>query len=44
MILASVVFFLSPAALESQLGHRQSRRMVVEAGGEVVSHWFDSTM
>jgi hypothetical protein len=42
MIVASVVFLLSPAMLESQFSHRQSRRMVGEAGGEVVFPWFDN--
>lgn len=43
MIVASVVFLLSPAVVESQLNHRHSRQAAVEAGGEVVTHWFCNT-
>ena len=40
MIVASVVFLLSPAMLEAQLSHRQGNLRVQETGGEVVTHWF----
>ena len=42
MIVASLVFLLSPAVLDSQLNHRNSRRGKVEPGGEVVTHWFSN--
>jgi len=40
MIVASVVFLLSPAMLESQLSHRQGYLRAQGSGGEVVTHWF----
>ena len=43
MIVASVVFLLSPAMLDSQLNHRNSRRLAQEDGSEVVTHWFCNT-
>ena len=42
MILASVVFLLSPAVLESQLHHRDEFPADYP-GGEVVTHWFTNT-
>lgn len=43
MILASVVFLLSPAMLDSQLGHRSHGFPTREFGGEIVTHWFANT-
>jgi hypothetical protein len=43
MIVASVVFLLSPAVLDSQLNQRQSRQMGGGSGGAVVTHWFCNT-
>jgi hypothetical protein len=40
MIVASVVFLLSPAVLESQLSHRQGYLRAQGSSGEVVTHWF----
>lgn len=40
MTVASVVFLLSPAMLESQLSHRQGYLRAQGGGGEVVTHWF----
>ena len=42
MILASVVFLLSPAVLESQL-HHHDQLPAGQSGGEVVTHWFANT-
>ena len=39
MIVASVVFLLSPAMLD----HRHSRQMAHDSAGEVVTHWFCNT-
>ena len=46
MILASVVFLLSPAMLESKFHHRdeyQGGHSAGHSGGEVVTHWFANT-
>ena len=43
MIVASLVFLLSPAFLDSRLNHRHSRLLTRESGGEVVTHWFNNT-
>lgn len=40
IIVASVVFLLSPAVLESRLNDRYSRRALDPSGGQVVTHWF----
>ena len=42
MILASVVFLLSPAMLESKFHHRDEYQGG-HSGGEVVTHWFANT-
>ncbi len=42
MIVASLVFLLSPAVLDSQLNHRNSGRGKGKLGGEVVTHWFSN--
>ena len=42
MILASVVFLLSPAVLESKL-HHGDELPADPSGGEVVTHWFANT-
>ena len=43
IIVASVVFLLSPAMLESRLNHRYSRQALNPSGGQVVTHWFCNT-
>jgi hypothetical protein len=43
MIVASVVFLLSPAVLDSQLNRRNGRHTVNDSDGEVVTHWFCNT-
>lgn len=43
MIVASVVFLLSPAVVESKLNQRYSQQAEMESGGEVVTHWFNTT-
>ena len=43
MIVASVVFLLSPAMLESRLNHRYSLQALNPSGGQVVTHWFCNT-
>ena len=42
MVVASLAFLLSPAVLDSQLGHRGFRRTGFNSGTEVVTHWFAS--
>ncbi len=44
MIVASVVFLLSPAMLEARIKHQYSLETGGHSGGEVVTHWFCSTM
>ena len=43
MLLASLVFLLSPAMLESQIAHRRRRYPQGGPHGEVVTHWFANT-
>ena len=43
MMLASLVFLLSPAMLESQIAHCRRRYPHGGPGGEVVTHWFANT-
>lgn len=43
MIVASVVFLLSPAMLDSQLKDRHARQPMGEFSGEEVTHWFSNT-
>jgi hypothetical protein len=43
MIVASVVFLLSPAVVESKRNQRYSQQAEMESGGEVVTHWFNTT-
>ncbi len=43
MIVASVVFLLSPAVLESRLKHRHPKGDPDSSGGQVVTHWFSDT-
>jgi len=43
IIVASVVFLLSPAVVESKRNHRYSLQAATESGGEVVTHWFCNT-
>ena len=44
MIVASVVFLLSPAVLEARLKQRDSQHGMSHSDGEVVTHWFCSPM
>ena len=42
MIVASVIFFLSPAVLEARLKRRYSQPAAGHSSGEVITHWFCS--
>ena len=42
IILASVVFLLSPAILQSRLERKERSYSSLEGGGEIVTHWFTS--